>query len=308
MKEVVRRIVGAIVGAAALVTLGCQPPPVIHGQVPAPRFGNVMTTAVRAVDVPFYGEPSLRDWNDGLVIYLQGAESRLCGDAILVHARDGKRVKARLFVFNYVHGQGPSGRGDYLVDVPEDRLESARQGLLTMYWEPYLVNGKRYTAWLVAMGGPGGEFPRCTEEHSGGMYKPLGIVRGGPRSGPPGQSAPEASPEEPAPPQSGKCRALKKHVSDVLTAEVALHTSAMMTMSPAERDAYVADHGPLALVTRKMIEAPPGKQKVRAMKLLHPLMSDFVRTSIMKCNELDEAVLDCEMGAKDFAAVKACSK
>ncbi len=290
MKEVVRRILGASVGAGALVALGCQPPPVIHGEVPAPRFGNVEGAAYQfgvsvLVDGPYSGEPSLDAWtSSGLQYWMaDGQMKSICGLPTHVRAKDGERLGAWLIVFKHVEGKGPSGRGNYLLDVPDERIESARAGLLTMYWEPYETNiGKRYTAWLVVMGGPGGSRPHCEISAGNALLKP---VRG---------------PSE----KQKKCDQLLEHADTLISHELNEHFNAMAQMSPAERDTYVQSHGSLAATARKEVDQHSFAHRHETVTaLLDPIVREYRR-----CATMNETVLDCRLRADNFEALQACTK
>lgn len=143
------RVLAAVL---ALVFTACVPQQQASPtSIPDYRQGNVMAvngSGFYVVPAAMAGEPSLNDWTAS---GLQTPEGPECGDEVRVSSSSGQKIHGRIILFQHHQGQGPAGRGQYLIEVPDARIESARQGRLSMHSELYRAKGSIWTAWVAVL-------------------------------------------------------------------------------------------------------------------------------------------------------------
>jgi hypothetical protein len=162
----VGKVQSRLIGALALATwAGCAAHAVQPAYIPPPRPASFPPSA-RAINVKsangmpfstipdaFVGEAGLNDWtNQGLKSLSLLHLGPQCGDPVVVTDSSGGTAHGRLMVFHYRQALGPAGRGDYRIEVPDERVASAAAGRLTIHTELYKdAAGELYTAWAVVM-------------------------------------------------------------------------------------------------------------------------------------------------------------
>lgn len=248
-----RSLIGALaVAAAAAGCMATAPAP--HLSAPTPRQVNVTSwdgTGLHLVPAAYYGKPSLNDWTAAGLRTRKGPE---CGDAVTVEASSGERVYGRLVLFMYVEGQGPAGRGQYLLKVPDERIREASGGRLSMHAEYYRSNdGRIDTAWVVVMSDQPIPCQRRVDPHAPPRMR--SISTGRPPRAPDGSAW--ATPEQ--------CRAAHDKVTSLRLAKLEELEAMLERTPPAKREERIADLELLSFkrIGRRALEivsAPPAER------------------------------------------------
>lgn len=110
--------------------------PVDGGVIPdPPSVHEEMAPSVRAIPANEF----ISNWRDGAGVDLgRWGLGTVCGFPVTINSSLGETAYGNLIVFRHRPGSGPGARGDYLVEISDDRIASAGEGRLAVQYESYL--------------------------------------------------------------------------------------------------------------------------------------------------------------------------
>jgi hypothetical protein len=311
-----------LIGALALATwAGCAahavqpvvvapeaPPPAPPSYEPTARMINVQSKSgvpFNTIPAAFIGEAGLDDWtNQGLKTPYLFNLGPQCGDPVVVTDSSGKTAHGRLMVFRHRQGVGPAGRGDYRIEVPDERVDSAAAGRLTIHTELYKdATGSIFTAWAVVMSD---QPVSCAGDSMSGGYAPP-TPSYGPAPGPTYAPPPAAGAKPPA--TAGECQMAASHATTLARNEMRALILYGEPLSPTDRQVMFDAQVPkdLGVQAKRILEAPPAKRDALLAEVNTKFATDLNGVYVGKCASFKAPLIRCVLHAVSLAQQEACA-
>lgn len=355
------KVQSRLIGALALATwAGCghqavqpayTPPPRPISFPPSARTINVKSAngmPFSTIPDAFVGEAGLNDWtNQGLKSLSLLHLGPQCGDPVVVTDSSGGTAHGRLMVFHYRQAMGPAGRGDYRIEVPDERVASAAAGRLTIHTELYKdAGGELYTAWAVVMSdqplsclgeraygaqpsayaSPTGSAPGASEDDRLAAKRWSEMVATGripAHVAPPenirrGMAANAAAPPAaPAPPPAGAnppateadCRMAAAHATTLARNEMKALILYGEPLSPTDRQSMFDAQVPkeLGIQAKRVLDAPAAKREAMLGEINTKFATDLQGVYVGRCAQLKAPLIRCVLRAVSLAQQEACA-
>jgi hypothetical protein len=264
------------------------------------------------IPTPFVGEAGLNDWtNQGLKSISLLHLGPQCGDPVVVTDSSGGTAHGRLMVFHYRQALGPAGRGDYRIEVPDERVSSAAAGRLTIHTELYKdADGEMYTAWAVVMSDqPITCLGERTYSAPPSAYAPASATY----APPPPTTASPAAPAAPAgaspPATEAECRMAAAHATTLARSEMKALILYGEPLSPSDRQTMFDAQVPkdLGIQAKRVLEAPPAQREGLLAEVNTKYATALQNVYVAKCSNYKAALIRCVLRAVSLAQQEACA-